>query len=195
MEYTDKHLQNHELNFWLYSYIPPFFHKNFYEEFFDFQKLKNKKVVDIGCGGAPISDYCGVDNINLTIVDPLINDLISSTKYKHLKNYDYFSGSLFDFKGNDYQFLICLNVIDHFNDPEYNVIDKFYEILSKDSELWLYYDLRTKNDGEHLMIDENKIIEKIESKFKIIKIDDKINPKHENWSSVYKSVRLIALKK
>ena len=156
MKYTDHELQEHELNFWVNSYNPPFFHIDFYKQFFDFKNLVGKKVVDIGCGGAPISDYCGVNGINLTIVDPLIDNLIKHPKYEHLKKYNYFSNSLFDFTEKNYDFLICLNVIDHFNDPQYSVIDKFSDILSENGELWLYYDLRTKDDGDHLMIDNGK---------------------------------------
>lgn len=195
MSYSDEKMQNHELNFWINSYKPPFFHKNFYEDFYDFKKLIGKKVVDIGCGGAPISDYCGIDGMDLTIVDPLMDKLIESDKYKHLKKYDYFSGSLFDFNNINYDCVVCLNVIDHFNDPDYKVIDKFYDILSNESELWLYYDLRTKDDGDHLMIDEEKIMKKIENKFDIIKLSDSVNPNHKGWSSVYKSIRLIGKKK
>lgn len=195
MSYTDEKMQNHELNFWINSYKPPFFHKNFYEDFYDFKNLINKKVVDIGCGGAPISDYCGVEDLDLTIVDPLINELIKSEKYKHLNKHKYFSGSLFDFNGTEYDCVVCLNVIDHFNDPEYTVIDKFYDILSIGSELWLYYDLRTKNDCDHLMIDNEKIMEKIKNKFDIIKISESVNPKHNGWASVYKSIRIIGKKK
>lgn len=194
MNYTDKELQDHELNYWINSHKQPFIHKNFYKEFYDFNQLADKKVVDIGCGGSPISEYCDVKDLNLTIVDPLIEKLIQHNKYAHLKKYNYFSGSLFDFNGTNYDCLICLNVIDHFNDPEYKCIEKFYDILSNNSELWLYYDLRNKNDGHHLAIDEEKIINKIKNKFDIIKISDSINPNHISWSSVNKSIRMICKK-
>lgn len=195
MNYTDGDLQNHELDFWIKSYKPPFFHIEFYKDFFDFSELSGKKTIDIGCGGAPISDYCGVEDIDLTINDPLIDDLIKNEKYQHMSKYKYHSCSLFDLNVEGHDFLVCLNVIDHFNDSEYVFIDKFYSLLIDDGFLWLYYDVRSKNDGSHLFLDNEKLLKKIESKFDIIKISEKINPKHEGWSSVNKSIRLIAKKK
>jgi 2-polyprenyl-3-methyl-5-hydroxy-6-metoxy-1,4-benzoquinol methylase len=195
MNYTDDGLQIHELNFWLNSYKPPFFHLEFYKDFFDFSTLKNKKVLDVGCGGAPISEYCGVDDINLTMLDPLMSRLLLHEKYIHLNKYDHFSGSLFDFDKSNYEYVVCLNVIDHFNDPDYSFIDKFHSFLCKEGFLWLYYDVRHKNDGDHLMIDNEKLISRLESRFDIVKIDESINPTHSGWASVSKSIRIIAKKK
>ena len=194
MNYTDKELQDHELKFWIDAKKPRLLHQDFYKEFYDFNELIGKKVVDIGCGSSPVSEYCSVKDLNLTIVDPLIEKLIKSNKHDHLKKHNYFSGSLFDFDGTNYDCLVCLNVIDHFNDPEYNAIDKFYNILSNNSELWLYYDLRNKNDEYHLMINEEKIMKKIKNKFDITKISYSINPVHIGWSSVNKSIRIIGKK-
>lgn len=194
MKYTDEKLQDHELNFWINEYKPPFFHINFYSNFFNFEELSNKKTVDIGCGGTPISDYCGVIDIDLTIVDPLIDKLITHEKYKHLSKYNYSSKSLFDFNGTDYEYLVCLNVVDHFNDSDYKFVDKFSDILKKDGLMWLYYDVRDVNDGEHLAIDNQKLLNKIKQNFEIIKIDESINPTHIGWSSVNKSIRLVGKK-
>jgi 2-polyprenyl-3-methyl-5-hydroxy-6-metoxy-1,4-benzoquinol methylase len=195
MNYSDKNLQDHELDFWVNHYNPPFYHMDYYKSFFDFEKLSEKKVIDIGCGGAPISEYIEIPNINLTILDPLINDLLKFEKFSNLKKYNYFSGSLFDFDKSDYDYIVCLNVIDHFNDDEYTFIDKFFDFLNKNGELWLYYDLRHKNDGDHLLIDNEKLMNKLNTKFSIIDTSDKVNPKHINWSTVYSSIRLIAKKK
>jgi hypothetical protein len=195
MEYTDEKLQDHELNFWLKNYNGDFFHLKFYQEFFNFSELSGKKTVDIGCGGAPISDYCGVNDIDLTIVDPLIDKLIEHDKFKHLSKYNYSSNSLFDFNDNEYEYLVCLNVVDHFNDSEYTFVDKFSSILKIDGLMWLYYDVRDINDGEHLSINNEKLINKIKDNFEIIRMDESINPTHSGWSSVNKSIRLIAKKK
>jgi hypothetical protein len=195
MEYTDEKLQDHELNFWLKNYNGDFFHLKFYQEFFNFSELSGKKTVDIGCAGAPISDYCGVNDIDLTIVDPLIDKLIEHDKFKHLSKYNYSSNSLFDFNDNEYEYLVCLNVVDHFNDSEYTFVDKFSSILKIDGLMWLYYDVRDINDGEHLSINNEKLINKIKDNFEIIRMDESINPTHSGWSSVNKSIRLIAKKK
>jgi 2-polyprenyl-3-methyl-5-hydroxy-6-metoxy-1,4-benzoquinol methylase len=195
MEYTDEKLQDHEFNFWVKGYNPPFPHLNFYQEFFNFSELIEKKTIDIGCGGSPICDYCGVSNINLTIVDPLIDRLIKHDKFKHLAKYDYHSNSLFDFNGSGYEYLVCLNVIDHFNDLEYSFVDKFSSILDTGGFMWLYYDVRNINDGDHLSIDNEILLNKIKQSFEIIRIDESINPNHIGWSSVHKSIRMIAKKK
>jgi 2-polyprenyl-3-methyl-5-hydroxy-6-metoxy-1,4-benzoquinol methylase len=195
MIYNDDELQNHELDFWINGYNPPFFHYEFYNEFFDFSELSGKKTIDIGCGGTPISDYCGISDINLTIVDPLIEKLLTHNKYKHLEKYNHFSCSLFDLEPLDYDYLVCLNVIDHFNDDQYSFVDKFHSLISDNGFMWLYFDVRTQNDESHLAIDRNKILKKIESKFDIIKISSNINPKHNGWSSIVESIRIIAKKK
>lgn len=195
MKYTDEKLQEHELNFWINSYNPPFPHLSFYKSFFNFSKLSGKKTIDIGCGGAPISDYCGVSDINLTIVDPLIDKLILCEKFKHLSKYNYHSNSLFELNENDYEYLICLNVVDHFNDPTYNFVDKFSSLLKKDGIMWLYYDVRDVDDGEHLSINNDLLLKTIKNHFEIVEISDSINPTHKGWSSVNNSIRLIAKKK
>jgi 2-polyprenyl-3-methyl-5-hydroxy-6-metoxy-1,4-benzoquinol methylase len=196
MNYEDHDLQNHELDFWINSYTPPFFHFNFYNSFFNFSELSGKKTIDIGCGGAPISDYCGVSNIDLTIVDPLIDDLLKHKKYEHLKNYNHISRSLFDLDNSDvYEYLVCLNVIDHFNDDEYGFVDKFHDLISDEGYMWLYFDVRNKNDENHLLVDKDKILKKIESKFEIVNISYEINPTHKGWSSVNESIRIVAKKK
>ena len=55
MNYSDEYLQNHELNYWLSGFVPPLHHKSFYDEFFSFEELNSKKVVEVGCGGSPIT--------------------------------------------------------------------------------------------------------------------------------------------
>lgn len=195
MNYNDEDLQNHELDFWIKSYNPPFFHFNFYNNFFNFSELSGKKTIDIGCGGAPISDYCGISDIDLTINDPLIGQLISHKKYEHLQKYKYFSCSLFDLEEGGYEYLVCLNVIDHFNDTEYTFVDKFNSLISDGGYMWLYFDIRSYNDENHLAIDKFKILEKIKINFEIVKISYEINPVHKGWSSINESIRLIAKKK
>jgi hypothetical protein len=44
MTYSDEHLQNHELNYWLNGFNPPLHHQHFYNEFFPFENLNSKKT-------------------------------------------------------------------------------------------------------------------------------------------------------
>jgi 2-polyprenyl-3-methyl-5-hydroxy-6-metoxy-1,4-benzoquinol methylase len=198
MSYTDKELQDDELAFWIKDFKPPLFHENWYNQFFPFNELEGKKVTEIGCGGYPISEYDSNRNISmdLTIVDPLIESLLGKEKYEHLLKYNRFSESALDFTSKLKQdYLVCLNVIDHFNDPDFKFIDNFAKSLKKGGLLWLYYDVRKENSHGHLAIDHNSIIKKIEEIFTIEKIDESVNPTHLGWSTVYKSIRLIGRKK
>lgn len=194
MSYTDKQLQDHELHFWIHDFKKPFFHENFYKEFYNFDLLKNKKTLDIGCGGHPVSEYT-TENFALTILDPLIDNLVQNVKYKHLDKFEKFSGSMLDYKGFGYDVVVCLNVIDHFNDKECMFVEKFNEFLNDSGELWLYYDVRPVNCDNHLSLDSDVIINKIKTYFEIIKIDETINPVHIGWSKINKSIRVIAKKK
>ena len=123
------------------------------------------------------------------------NGFLAKNLAKHLSKYDNVSESLFNFYGVDYEYVVCLNVVDHFNDPEYTFVDKFYTFLKNEGVLWLYYDVRDINDAEHLAIDNTKLLNKIKEKFDILNIDETTNPNHVNWGSVKKSIRLIAKKK
>jgi 2-polyprenyl-3-methyl-5-hydroxy-6-metoxy-1,4-benzoquinol methylase len=194
MNYTDEQLQDHELNFWINDFKKPFYHEKFYKDFYNFDLLKGKKVLDIGCGGYPVCEYTS-ESIELTILDPLIDKLILNDKYNHLDRFEKFSGSILDYNGSDYDVVVCLNVIDHFNDKEFVFVDKFNSFLKNSGELWLYYDVRPIDCDNHLALDSDGILNKLKLHFDIIKIDETTNPTHVGWSKITKSIRLIAKKK
>jgi 2-polyprenyl-3-methyl-5-hydroxy-6-metoxy-1,4-benzoquinol methylase len=196
MKYTKEHLENHELNYWFNTQDPnrDIKHLKFYQEIFNFDLLEEKKVIDVGCGGTPVTNYT-TKNFDLTILDPIIDKLTDNDRYKHLLEYKNFSGSILDYNETNFDVLVCLNVIDHFEDPEAIFIDKFKEILKPNGELWLYYDVRDENSDDHLKLDNEFILNKIQKYFTIEKISESINPKHIGWSKIKKSIRLIAKKK
>ena len=194
MTYTDKDLQTHELNYWLHHNYPNK-HSDFYKEFFDFSLCAEKEVLDVGCGGNPITDFLNYD-IKLSILDPLIDSLISSGKYNHLLSFPRYSLSILDFKEkNKFDIITCLNVIDHFNDDDFKFIDIFYNSLKDNGELWLYYDVRPVDSCDHLALNHHGIIQSLSEKFNITKISESINPKHNGWSGITSSIRLVAVKK
>ena len=194
MKYIDQSLQRHELDYWL-NHNYPNKHADFYKEFFDFSLCFDKSVLDVGCGGNPIIDFVDVP-MQFSILDPLLNSLILSQKYNSLSNLNGYSMSILDFDElNKFDIITCLNVIDHFTDHDAIFIDKFYQALKQNGELWLYYDVRPVDACDHLAVDNNKILTKLSEKFEISKISNQINPKHEGWSGITESVRLIARKK
>jgi len=200
MEYTDNNLQEQELGYWLNVHKKPhpnepFLHENFYKQFFSFEDLNEKVVLEFGCGGCPISEYTNTAFKELILVDPLFELLTTYTSFSHLSKYENYSISVLDLNLNKtVDVVIGLNVIDHFNDSDYKVIDKLHSFLAQGGELWLYYDVRPANSSYHLSIDNDKLLNKIKEKFEIIKISEDINPVHIGWSGVEKSIRLIAKK-
>lgn len=197
MNYTDEHLQNHELDYWINGHKLPFHHEKYYKDFFPFHRLENGKILEIGCGGCPISEYNNINfNNRLILIDPLLNKLSKIEKYNFLNKYQLLSDNILTANIQDkIDFAICLNVIDHFNDIDFNFVEKIHEILNENGEFWIYYDLRTESAEDHLMIDNEKLMKKINKYFDIVNISDEINPTHIGWSNVYKSVRIILKRK
>ena len=178
-KYTVERLKEHEFNYWKNHHEKSNFpNTDFYVSFFDFEELNGKKVLDIGCGGYPVSEY-NPKIENLTLMDPLLEDLINLDKFSHLKKYGIVSKGILDENKEiiNFDFVICLNVID------------------KGGKLYLQYDVRSEDDGEHISVNDEKIIEKIGDYFEIEKISHGINPICVGWSKVFKSTRIIAKKK
>jgi 2-polyprenyl-3-methyl-5-hydroxy-6-metoxy-1,4-benzoquinol methylase len=121
------------MDFWI-NYTQPtkdFKHKNFYVNFFDFLQIKNE-VLEIGCGGSPFITY--VDNydntIQLSLLDPLIDQISSIPKYSFLTNYTRYNQNLLDSSINQkYDYIVCLNVLDHFPNSYTNFLDKIKHML------------------------------------------------------------------
>lgn len=196
-KYTVERLKEHEFNYWKNHHEKSNFpNTDFYVSFFDFEELNGKKVLDIGCGGYPVSEY-NPKIENLTLMDPLLEDLINLDKFSHLKKYGIVSKGILDENKEiiNFDFVICLNVIDHFYDDEIVFAEKFRDFLSKGGKLYLQYDVRSEDDGEHISVNDEKIIEKIGDYFEIEKISHGINPICVGWSKVFKSTRIIAKKK
>jgi 2-polyprenyl-3-methyl-5-hydroxy-6-metoxy-1,4-benzoquinol methylase len=184
-----------EMDFWI-NYTQPikdFKHKNFYVNFFDFSQIKNE-VLEIGCGGSPFITY--VDNydssIQLSLLDPLIDQISSIPKYSFLTNYTRYNQNLLDSSINQkYDYIVCLNVLDHFPDSYTNFLDKIKHMLKDSGKIFLYYDIRRINNDGHYAINHNEVYNYIINNFKIIKESLDVNPVHHNWSTVYQSYRAL----
>ena len=190
----DRDLQAHELKYWNSTDVINT-HAEFYKEFFNFSLCKNKDVLDVGCGGNPITDFLDFQ-INLSILDPLIDDLIKASKYERLKSYNRYPISILDLdEESKFDYITCLNVIDHFRDDNFEFINIFHKALRNKGQLWLYYDVRPNDACDHLALNSEGIINKINEMFVIEKISHTTNPKHIGWSGITSSVRIIATKK
>ncbi len=150
--------------------------------------------MDVGCGGTPITDYIDATP-RLTLLDPLLDDLVKLERYSHLRSYAGHSCSVLEFTGRHlFDVITCLNVVDHFHDDELDFIEVFHRALRPRGELWLYYDVRPVNADDHLAVDHASIVEKLRARFDVASYDGSVNPKHGRWSGVEKSIRLIATK-
>jgi 2-polyprenyl-3-methyl-5-hydroxy-6-metoxy-1,4-benzoquinol methylase len=184
-----------EMDFWI-NYTQPikdFKHKSFYVNFFDFSQIKNQ-VLEIGCGGSPFITY--IDNydnsIKLSLLDPLIDQISLIPKYNFLTNYTRYNLNLLDSSINHkYDYIICLNVIDHFPDSHTNFLDKMKHMLKENGQIFLYYDIRKANADGHYAVDHSEVYSYISNNFIIIKESLEVNPVHNNWSKVYKSYRAV----
>jgi SAM-dependent methyltransferase len=193
-KYADLDLQSHELKYWSDATVFNT-HAEFYKKFFDFSLCENKDVLDVGCGGNPITDFTDF-NINLSILDPLIDDLIKMKKYERLKAFNRYPISILELKEESkFDYVTCFNVIDHFVDDEFKYIDVFHKSLKKNGQLWLYYDVRPNDACDHLALNSEGIIDKIKEMFIIESMSRDTNPKHIGWSGITSSIRIIATKK
>lgn len=171
-----------------------FKHKNYYE-FFELDTI-NGNCLEIGCGGSPFTTYSNNSNVNLTIVDPIINDLILLTKYSHIQKYSLYSCNFLEFNTNSkFNNIVCLNVLDHFGESHIQFLSRIKAMLKTEGKLFLYYDIRTEYSDNHYSINHDDIISFLHQNFVVFKESFDINPKHLNWSTVYKSYRGILINK
>lgn len=184
-----------ELDFWN-NYTQEkntFKHKNFYQDFFNFSDVEGN-CLEIGCGGSPFITYANdiSKNINLHLLDPLIDQISSIQRYEFLKEYTRYNTNLLNFNSNSkYDFIICLNVLDHFKNNHIEFIDHINKLLISNGMVYIYYDIRREYSDGHYPIEQDSVHSHIKKTFSIIKESTDINPVHRNWSTVYKSYRAI----
>lgn len=186
-----------EINFWLNTneFGRTFKHKTYYS-FFDLYTISGT-CLEIGCGGSPFITYQDTkSNIDLTLVDPILGELVTLPKYGFLQQYKFYSCNLLDLNiNNQFDNIVCLNVLDHFSDGHLEFLSRIYNLIKDGGKLFLYYDIRKIYDDDHYPIDHYKIITFLNEHFISIKESFDINPKHINWSTVYQSYRGIMTKK
>ena len=123
-----------EMDFWINYNQPPkdFKHKAFYIDFFDFKQVSGD-CLEIGCAGSPFISYADEINsyLNLELLDPLMDEIVRIPKYSYLEKYTRHNTSLLDFRTyQSYDYIICLNVLDHFEQMHTNFLGKIFNLLS-----------------------------------------------------------------
>jgi 2-polyprenyl-3-methyl-5-hydroxy-6-metoxy-1,4-benzoquinol methylase len=184
-----------ELDFWIHYFQPykNFKHKNFYVEFFPFNNISGS-CLEIGCGGSPFITYMDEqpNAFQLSLVDPLIEEISNIPRYAFLKNHTNYNSSLLNFETSQkYDFIICLNVLDHFPDNHINFLIKMQNLLKPTGKVFLYYDVRQKDADDHYSINHSIIYSHIHNSFDIVKESLECNPEHRNWSTVYMGYRAV----
>ena len=185
-----------EIDFWLHTNElgKNFKHKNYYS-FLDLNTISGT-CLEIGCGGSPFTTYCDTKkDIDLTIVDPILKELVALPKYESLKQYKLYSCSLLDLNiNNQFNHIVCLNVLDHFGNGHIEFLKRIVSLIQDGGKLFLYYDIRQKYVDNHYPVSHDEIISFLKQHFIFVKESFDINPKHSNWSTVYKSYRGIMVK-
>lgn len=181
-----------EIDFWLqYNEIAGNFkHKQFYE-FFPLSEVCGD-VLEIGCGGCPFDSYVNVRNhtTRIALVDPILEELSKYPKYHNLKKYKKYSCQYSEFKtSKKFDHIVCLNVLDHFQDDHIAFLEKISSEIMRDGLLYLYYDYRQENSDGHCAVDTHLITQYLNNHYHALKESLSINPKHRGWAKTKWSYR------
>ena len=104
--------------------------------------LKNKVVVEVGCGPAGIVSF--LNNATAIGVDPLIDEYKEMWDLSNDKT-QYISSEIETFESDTQaDVIICWNVLDHVLDIEV-ATRKLFDLLRPDGELWFMINLKDKS--------------------------------------------------
>ena len=140
---------------------------NLYFDLVDLNKLKNKKIIDIGCGIGRWSKIL-IDKINidkLVLLDLSDSIFIARKFFRENNNVIFIQQDLekIQFKKNSFDFLACLGVLHHLPNREKNIINELSNI-SNYSLFYLYYKLDDMSKGFKFIFFFADIIRRILSK-------------------------------
>ena len=102
-------------------------------------EIKNKKVLDIGCGGGILSEELSKMGAKVTGIDSSKKSI--DIAKKHAKEQDleieYINGSILDVSSlGNYDCVICFEMIEHIHEPK-KLIEKIATITQKKSHLFM----------------------------------------------------------
>jgi len=117
-----------------------------------FVDLKNKTVLDVGCGGGVFSEAMAVNGAKVTAID-LAEESLEVAKlhlFESRQKIDYQNISVEDFANqheNSFDVIVCMEMLEHVPDPQ-SIVDACAQILKPDG--WLF--LSTINRSAKAMV-------------------------------------------
>ena len=102
-------------------------------------EIKNKKFLDIGCGGGILSEELSKMGAKVTGIDSSKKSISIAKKHAKEKNLDieYINGSILDVSNlGNYDCVVCFEMIEHIHEPK-KLIEKIGTITQKKSHLFM----------------------------------------------------------
>ena len=102
-------------------------------------EIKNKKFLDIGCGGGILSEELSKMGAKVTGIDSSKKSISIAKKHAKEKNLDieYINGSILDISNlGTYDCIICFEMIEHIHEPK-KLIEKIESVSQKKSHLFM----------------------------------------------------------
>ena len=102
-------------------------------------EIKNKKILDIGCGGGILSEELSKMGAKVTGIDSSKKSINTAKKHANEQNLDieYINGSILDKRNlGHYDCVVCFEMIEHIHEPK-KLIEKIDNITQKKSHLFM----------------------------------------------------------
>ena len=102
-------------------------------------EIKDKKILDIGCGGGILSEELSKMGAKVTGIDSSKKSIDIAKKHAKEKNLniEYINGSILDISNlGKYDCIICFEMIEHINEPK-RLIEKIHSVSQKKSHLFM----------------------------------------------------------
>ena len=102
-------------------------------------EIKNKKILDIGCGGGILSEELSKMGAKVTGIDFSKKSISIAKKHAQEENLDieYINGSILDASSlGNYNCVVCFEMIEHIHEPK-KLIEKIESLSQKKSHLFM----------------------------------------------------------
>jgi|2_EtaG_2_1085320.scaffolds.fasta_scaffold56322_2 ubiquinone/menaquinone biosynthesis C-methylase UbiE len=145
-----------------------------------FKKMEGKGL-DVGCG--IVSIFEGQDNV--IAIDPLMNEYKKITKRKYKTPHICMDGEKLGFKRNSFDWILCVNVIDHTPNPE-KMLSEIRRVLKPKGKLYFSVNFDEQLGAEHYSLWDLEKVNKYLKKFKLQVSDTRKNPDFPQ--SIYQAI-------